>query len=181
MLSPPAQQALFRLARDTVQARLTGAPPPPLPQEPGLEAPRGVFVTWRREGELRGCIGHATARLPLAEAVRELAPAAAFQDRRFEPIQAEELTALELELTVLTEPEPACVERVEVGVHGLLVRRGPRSGLLLPQVASEQGWDREAFLRATCRKAGLPPDAWSDPATTVLWFTGRAYEDLPRG
>ena len=179
VLTAEAIQLLLLLARGSIHARLEGAEPPALPEPlPGeLTRPRAVFVTLRRGGELRGCIGHATARLPLAEAVRELAVAAAFHDQRFDPVAREELTGLAVELTVLSEPEPADRERIEVGVHGLLVRRGGRAGLLLPQVAVEHGWDRETFLGATCRKAGLPLDAWRDPGTSVLWFTGRAYQD----
>lgn len=177
MLPDPTQQSLFELARAAIHAHLQAQAPPPLPPDPHTSAPRGVFVTLRRRGELRGCIGHASARLPLAEAVRELAVAAAFHDRRFEPVTADEVAELELELTVLSEPEPAQREQIEVGLHGLLVRRGTRSGLLLPQVAVEQAWDRETFLRATCRKAGLPPEAWRDPETHVLWFTGQAYSE----
>lgn len=177
MLAPATIQTLFALARASIRAHLAGEPPPPLPDDPLLAAPRGVFVTLRNGGRLRGCIGQASARRPLGEAVRELAVASAATDRRFTPVSREELPALDVELTVLDEPSPADRARIEVGRHGLLVRRDGRTGLLLPQVAVEQGWDAATFLAATCRKAGLPLDAWQDPATEVLWFTGQAYED----
>lgn len=178
VLSQDDQRALFALARAAIEAHLGGAPPPPLPTgRPALEEVRGCFVTLRRGGDLRGCIGHPSARRPLAEAVRELAVSAAAEDSRFAPVARDELPALEVELSVLTPLEPLDPRDVVVGRHGLVVRARGRSGLLLPQVASERGWDREAFLAATCRKAGLPPDEWRRPGAQVLAFSADVYED----
>lgn len=177
MLGEDDQRLLFQLARGAIRARLEGAPPPPLPTSAALEAERGVFVTLRRGGELRGCIGHSTPRAPLAAAVRELACAAAFEDRRFEPLAAHEQADLELELSVLTPLEPLAAADVAVGRHGLVIRHGGRSGLLLPQVASERGWTPVEFLMATCRKAGLPPDAWRAADCQILGFEAERYEE----
>jgi len=177
VLEPTHQTALFDLVRAAIAARLAGDPPPPLPAgPPEFSEPRGVFVTLRQpNGELRGCIGYTEPRLPLAEAVRELAVRAAFHDPRFPPLKAEEQEGLQLELSVLTPLEPADPERIEVGVHGLQIRYAGRAGLLLPQVASSRGWDAETFLQHTCVKAGLPPEAWREPGAEVLWFRCEIY------
>ncbi|MBI4362252.1 MAG: TIGR00296 family protein [Euryarchaeota archaeon] len=143
--------------------------------------PAGVFVTLKRSGLLRGCIGIPEPRMALARALGEAARGAAREDPRFPPLSPGELEDLEVEVTVLSPPvalEGAprdYPKRVEVGRHGLLVRRGPRGGLLLPQVPVEQGWDAEEFLCQTCMKAGLPPDAWLAEGTRVSVFEGRVF------
>ncbi len=176
LLSPTDQDALLALARAAIAAHLAGEPPPRLPDgSAALAEPRGAFVTLHRGEELRGCIGHAVARLPLAAAVRQLAVSAATQDPRFPPLEAGELAELTIEVSALTALEPAVAERVEVGRHGLAIHHRGRAGLLLPQVATERGWDGETFLRATCRKAGLPDDAWRDPAARISWFTCEVF------
>jgi AmmeMemoRadiSam system protein A len=178
VLSAEDQRTLFALARAAIGRHLEGAPPPPLPSgPPALEEVRGCFVTLHRGGALRGCIGHPHARLPLAEAVRELAVSAATEDSRFDPVREDELAALELELSVLTPLAPIDPKDVVIGTHGLVVRARGRSGLLLPQVATERGWDAETFLAATCRKAGLPPDEWRRPDAHVLAFSADVYEE----
>jgi AmmeMemoRadiSam system protein A len=177
VLAPDDQRLLFQLARDALRARFEGAPPPPLPASEALAPERGVFVTLRRRGELRGCIGHSTPRAPLAAAVRELACAAAFDDRRFDPLEAHEQADLEIELSVLTPLEPLAAADLVVGRHGLVIRHRGRSGLLLPQVASERGWTPVEFLMATCRKAGLPPDAWRAADCQILGFGAEKYEE----
>jgi AmmeMemoRadiSam system protein A len=101
--------------------------------------------------------------------------AAALEDPRFPPVTLRELPGLRIEISALTVPEPADAERVEVGRHGLIVTRGSRKGLLLPQVASEWGWDRAQFLSQTCRKAGLPAEAWREPGTLVEWFEAEVW------
>jgi AmmeMemoRadiSam system protein A len=179
-LDPADQRTLFDLARRSIRAHLEAAPAPALPRgRATLEAVRGVFVTLHRGDELRGCIGHAVARLPLAEAVLTLAVSAA-RDRRFEPVVLEELEALTVELSVLSPLAPVRFEQVDPTRHGLVVRLGGRAGLLLPQVAQERGWDARTFVEHTCRKAGLPPDAWRDPAAELEAFTCALYVDLPR-
>lgn len=174
-MTPDEQAALFALARASIRARLDEAAPPELPAPtPALDRRAGVFVTLRRGGALRGCIGRIQTERPLAESVRDLALAAAFGDRRFAPLEKEEYPDLEVELSVLTPPEPLARESlpdaVEVGTHGLIVSLHGRRGLLLPQVASERGWDALTFLQQTSRKAGLPEDAWSEPDAVVEAF-----------
>jgi AmmeMemoRadiSam system protein A len=182
VLSSDDQAALFALARAAIHAHLTHGPQPPLPDRPALAEPRGVFVTLRtRDGALRGCIGHSVAQLPLAEAVRLLAVSAAVRDRRFPPLTLSELAEVRLELSVLSPLAPADPAKVEVGIHGLLVRQGARAGLLLPQVAASRGWTRERFLAETCVKAGLAPDSWQQGDAVVEWFTAACYDERSIG
>ena len=161
-LTAEEKAALLRLARTSlagyVERRIvTEAPSAP----EKFTQPRGVFVTLRKGGELRGCIGYAEAVLPLGQAVVQAAILAAAEDPRFPPVKPAELEAIEVEVSVLTPlREVADARRVEVGRHGLVVERGERRGLLLPQVPVENGWDRDTFLEQGCLKAGLPADAW---------------------
>lgn len=147
---------------------------------PGAALPRGAFVTLtvRDDGSLRGCIGHIAADLHLGEVVRRMTLAAARDDPRFPPVDAEEIAALRVEISVLTPPArlaPVDPARIVVGRDGLFIRRGMRAGLLLPQVALEAEWTAAAFLAATCRKAGLAPEAWREPATEVLLFQADVF------
>jgi len=175
-----------RLARDAV-VRATGAgpsfrPPPELP--PVFHEPRGVFVTWYEHArrDLRGCIGFPEAVLPLGEALGEAAVSAALEDPRFRPVTAAELRGLVVEVSVLTPLEPVPLAgrpgAVRVGTDGLVVERGRRRGLLLPQVAPEQGWDREEFLDGACTKAGLPTGAWRSADVAVLRFQAEIFREL---
>lgn len=174
------QRLLFALARDAIRRHLERLAPPALPGgRPALDEVRGVFVTLHRGDELRGCIGHAIGRLPLAEAVRELAVSAAARDRRFAPVARAELDELTVELSVLSALAPIRPEEVQVGRHGLVVRDEGRAGLLLPQVASERGWAAAEFLEHTCRKAGLPPDAWRRTGAELLAFTCDLFIEAP--
>jgi len=146
------------------------------PSSAVLGEKRGVFVTLHRRGALRGCIGYIEGFKPLHQAVGEMARAAAFGDPRFDPVSAAELAELDVEISVLT-PLRRMADRSEihVGEHGLFIRKGPRSGLLLPQVATEYGWDREIFLRHTCLKAGLPETAWQDPEAEIYLFGAEIF------
>lgn len=147
---------------------LTELPPPPTEK---LKQPMGAFVTLKINDNLRGCIGSVVGVSPLHETVATMAQSAAFEDPRFPPLRVEEFESLEIEISVLSPLEPCPdAERVEVGRHGLIVRKGGRSGLLLPQVPLEHGWNRETFLRHTCFKAGLPPDSWRDADAELYWF-----------
>jgi AmmeMemoRadiSam system protein B/AmmeMemoRadiSam system protein A len=137
---------------------------------------RGAFVTINKKGSLRGCIGHIKGVKPLYKSVEEMAAAAAFQDPRFPPVTKKELKDLEIEISVLTPFEQITdTSEIEVGKHGIYMERGFYSGLLLPQVATEYGWDRETFLEHTCRKAGLPPDAWKDKDTRIYIFSADIF------
>lgn len=165
-LSDDTRRQLLALARNAIAAAVHGRvfQPPASPDE--ATEPSGAFVTIHQWGELRGCIGQIEARQPLVAAVVQCAVSAATRDPRFPPLTARELgPGTEIEISVLTPMQPVISrEEIEVGRDGLLVEQGSRSGLLLPQVATEWGWDRETFLAQTCRKAGLPLDAWQHGA-----------------
>jgi AmmeMemoRadiSam system protein A len=179
-LSEPERAALLALAREALAAHLDGRSPPELDartETPLLLAPGAAFVTLRTGGELRGCIGTTRFERPLREVVQELAVSAATADRRFDSIRADELGDVAIGISVLTPLEPARLDAIEIGRHGLVVRARGRSGLLLPQVASERGWDARTFLAETSRKAGLPPDAWSLPEAQVFWFTAERFSE----
>ena len=184
-LPPDVRKALLALARRSIVTRLgegrvlvKGSDYAEVAPEP-----RGAFVTLTdRRGDLRGCIGHILPHRPLDETVVEMAVAAALQDPRFEPVTGDEVASLHIEISALTVPRPAASpEEVEVGRHGLIVSRGWAKGLLLPQVAPEWGWDREDFLRHTCMKAGLPPDAWLDPKTKLEIFEAEVWGEASEG
>jgi AmmeMemoRadiSam system protein A len=169
---------LLQTAREAIAARLAARPPVFPPPTAALRTPCGAFVTLRAEGQLRGCIGHITGSAPLVEAVKEVARSSAFEDPRFPPVGAAEWPRVRIEISVLSPFEritdPA---RIEVGVHGIMLRRGYRSGLLLPQVATEEGWDRATFLAHTCRKAGLPSEAWKAPDTQIEIFSALVFHE----
>ncbi len=138
---------------------------PPQPADPDLQADRAAFVTLKRGGQLRGCIGFVQALYPLYETIARAAAAAAVEDPRFPPVRPAEVPSLSFEISVLTPPVPvSSIEDIEVGRHGLIARLGHRSGLLLPQVPVECGWGRDEFLGHTCLKAGLPANAWQNGA-----------------
>jgi AmmeMemoRadiSam system protein A len=179
-LSTEARRFLLALARSTIDDRLRGrtreAPPVSgLPCGRALEDPRGAFVTLKIDGVLRGCIGHVVAVAPLWQAVRDNALAAAFEDPRFPALAREELPQTTIEISALTPMRPAVPDEVQVGHHGILIERGPSRGLLLPQVATEYGWDRETFLDHTCRKAGLEPGCWRRPDTEIKIFSAEVF------
>lgn len=158
------QKFLLQLARNAIRTTLQkGRRLPPVDSLSSLlREKRGVFVTLWFVGELRGCIGLPYPIKPLVEAVQEAAISAAFQDPRFPPLAQEEFSSIEIEISVLTVPRQMDPSKVKVGVHGLIVKKGNRSGLLLPQVAVDHHMDRETFLSQTCVKAGLPPESWRE-------------------
>jgi uncharacterized protein len=183
------RRTLLRIAHQAILSVLEGQPfseAPPFPA--GLSEPRGVFTTLYLTGdrpgdlhrELRGCVGYAFPITPLYRAVAETARAAAFEDFRFLPVTKEEALELEVSVSVLSRLFPIHPDAVEVGRHGLLISDGARRGLLLPQVPVEHGWDRETFLEQTCRKAGLPLDAWRKNAT-IEAFTAEVFADADVG
>ena len=162
---------LLQRARNAVERALRGERAPVGAGAGVLREPRGVFVTWRRrsDGSLRGCIGLVEAREPLEDGVAQMAVAAALADPRFVPVTMQELPSLRLEISVLSAFAPIRADDVEVGRHGLMIRRGARRGLLLPQVPVEEGWEREAFLDGVCRKAALPRGAWREAGGAELY------------
>lgn len=171
------KEYLKNLVRLRIAARLAGKhAETPEPPSDRLRERFGAFVTLTLRGRLRGCIGHIVGDMPLFETIGEMAEAAAFGDPRFSPLTAREFTDIAIEISILSPltpcPDPA---RVEVGRHGLLVQRGHHSGLLLPQVPVEWGWDREQFLDQTCVKAGMRPGCWKLPDTTLFWFEAEVF------
>lgn len=151
---------------------------PPVSEFPALLEELGAFVTLREKGQLRGCIGLITAKKPLYLGVRDAAAFAAVQDPRFSPVTQEELPRLDYEISVLTPFRRVLdVKEIRVGRDGLLMIRGGNEGVLLPQVATEQGWDRKTFLEEACRKAGLPRQAWQDEATDIFAFSAIVFDE----
>jgi AmmeMemoRadiSam system protein A len=172
---------LTALARQAIAERL-GVPPqlsPAVPHRAELDDPRGVFVTLRQraDDDLRGCVGIVEPHFPLRAAVRRAAVSAAFGDPRFPPVTLGELDALAIDVSVLGPLSPSAPEAVEIGRHGVVVRHGERTALLLPQVATELGWDRETLLQQLCRKAGLPGDAWRHPECRLFVFETDTYSE----
>lgn len=135
----------------------------------------GAFVTLKKNGHLRGCIGKLESDDPILETIADMACSAAFSDPRFPPLTLEELESITIEISRLSEFFPIKADEVVIGEHGLLLRLGMRSGILLPQVAVEQNWDRLAFLRALCRKAGLPDDSWESPDAILQGFYAEVF------
>jgi len=162
MFTEAQQRALVEIARRAVEGSVTGRVEP-LSAPTDLPPASGAFVTLKKRGELRGCIGTLECRRPLPEEIARVAVSAAREDPRFEPVRASELLELDVEVSVLgplEEIDPLDPDAILIGRHGLVVEQGRRRGLLLPQVATEWGWDRETFLAHTCAKAGLPVDCW---------------------
>jgi AmmeMemoRadiSam system protein A len=176
-LSEQDKQQLRDIARQSIAAGLEQKSPPALPDLSGvLKEPRGAFVTLHLRGCLRGCIGLIEAVKPLAETIQEMALAAAFGDPRFPPLTAQEFKDIAVEISVLSPLQQIKnVDEIQVGKHGLYIRRGPYRGLLLPQVATEHKWDRGTFLQQTCHKAGLPPMAWKEPDTEIYLFSADIF------
>ncbi len=175
-LAPVERAALLGVARASLRHHLGLGPAPEIPAGGELGAARGAFVTLRRDGELRGCIGRFEADGTLARTVARMAVAAASEDPRFPPVRAAEVDDLSIHVSVLGPRRPlADPSRLEVGRHGLVVQRGWQRGTLLPVVAVEQGWDAPTFLQRACLKAGLPPDAWKDPGTTLEVYEAEEF------
>jgi AmmeMemoRadiSam system protein B/AmmeMemoRadiSam system protein A len=174
---------LLNLARSVIARRL-GERSAPLsaPASPILSENRGAFVTLHKGGALRGCIGYIEAIKPLATTIEEMAAAAAFSDWRFTPVTAPEVSQLEIEISVLS-PISAVTDpsSIVIGKHGLIVTRGSNRGLLLPQVATEWGWDRETFLAQTCVKAGLPENSWREKGTKIESFSAEIFSEKQLG
>ncbi|MBN1411185.1 MAG: AmmeMemoRadiSam system protein A [Spirochaetales bacterium] len=138
----------------------------------------GAFVTLTLNHNLRGCIGYVIAAKPLIETVKDVAVSAAFHDPRFSPVTKKEFDKLKIEISVLSPLEEIDdVNKIKVGVHGIVIRKGFASGLLLPQVATEYNWDLHTFLNQTCRKAGLKSDAWKEPGTRIEIFSAIVFNE----
>ena len=171
------------IARSALRRALEGDRMEPGDLPPIFHEKRGVFVTLKKEGDLRGCIGVPYPILPLGEALVEAAICSGLSDPRFPPIRKEELNSLSLEVTILSPPKRLdCPpqdrpDHVIVGKHGLIVKKRDMGGLLLPQVAEEYGWNSREFLSQTCQKAGLPTDCWQRPEAELYTFEGQIFHD----
>ncbi|MGA2856679.1 MAG: AmmeMemoRadiSam system protein A [Candidatus Sulfotelmatobacter sp.] len=172
--SQEERSRLLRLAHDSILSVLEQREISIEPPTAHLAQPRGVFTSLHLEGELRGCVGYVLPVSSLYRAVAETAQAAAFDDTRFYPVTQDEAPHLQIELSILSVPQPIQAEAVEVGRHGLLISLSGRRGLLLPQVPVEHNWDRTTFLEQTCHKAGLPSDAWKKGAV-IEAFTAEVF------
>lgn len=179
-LTEAEQDILLKLARNAIIRKLqpTSSEEVPSVDYPVLNEERGLFVTLHKNSALRGCIGHLIPMAPLRDEVQNVARLAAFEDPRFPSVSINEVPELHLEITILSPmyriDDP---ETVIPGKHGLLISRGFYQGLLLPQVASERGWDRETFLDQTCIKAGLRPGDWRKSDTEISVFTAYIFSE----
>jgi AmmeMemoRadiSam system protein A len=183
MPEPPVnaaeQQKLLGWARQTVHAAVCEAIEVHVPEKeltPNLRAPHGVFVTLTKTGQLRGCIGQMDFSRPLWENCMRSAVSSSLEDPRFPPVGPAELPSLHLEISVLEPPWPIRnIEEFDHLRHGIIIKKGWRHGLFLPQVAGEQGWDKQKTLEMVCLKAGLPSDAWRAPDVRLEIFTAFVF------
>jgi len=176
-LTEAEKQRLRHIARTVIEHRILNKPGPEFEIGAGrLNENRGAFVTLRTGGQLRGCIGNIHGNQPLHRTVAQMAEEAAFNDPRFPPLSREELEKLDIEISAMTPLRRINnVEEIEVGKHGIYIEKGFFSGLLLPQVATEYGWDRQTFLEHTCYKAGLHKDAWKEKNTKIHIFSADIF------
>lgn len=174
-LTPEARVRLLALARDALIAHFDGVTHAAPDATDPLATSRAAFVTLRVAGRLRGCVGALDSDRLLPQAVGELAVLAATNDPRFAPLRREELSAVRVEVSVLSEARPSRPEDIVIGEHGIIVERDARRALLLPQVATEHALTREAFLAACCEKAGLGAAAWRDERCRLLTFTAEVF------
>ena len=179
-ISEQGRKDLLTLARGTLEAHFRGEPPPRLASDRAetFGEARGLFVTLRKRGELRGCIGTLAPQGDVTRTVPEYALRAALEDPRFAPLAADELPQCEIEISILTPPESIeGPEEIEIGADGLILESRGRRGLLLPQVATEWGFDAESFLGEVAKKAGLPPEAWRDEGTKLWAFRAEVFSE----
>ena len=178
-LSIQEQKELLQLARKTLEAYLKkGTIPDYTTDDKNLFRKAGAFVTLNKAHMLRGCIGNFFSHEPLYKNIQSMAIAAAVEDPRFRHVTMDELNQLDIEISVLSELETVkSLDEIEVGKHGLYVTRGFYRGVLLPQVATEYGWDRDTFLSETCMKAGLPEDDWKKPGIKIEKFSAQVFNE----
>ncbi len=177
-LSEADRRAALQLARTAVVEAVSHRKLPDVfPREGIFAERRGVFVTLHVRKRLQGCIGVIEANEPLGEAIVRCAAGAAVEDPRFAPVKTEQLAELSIEISLLSPLEPIDPESIEIGLHGLFLRLHAQRGLLLPQVAIEHRLTRQQFLEETCRKAGLPREAWRDPEARLFGFTCEVFSE----
>jgi AmmeMemoRadiSam system protein A len=178
MLSQQQQEKLLKIARRSIENVLMDSRAPVVDElDSELREKGAAFVTITKKGKLRGCIGYIEAVKPLYQTVSEMAIQAATADPRFPILDRSELAEVRLEISVLSPLKKITdISEIKVGTHGILIRKGFSSGLLLPQVAVEQKWDRKEFLENTCYKAGLPPDAWGERVEIYI-FSAEVFKE----
>ena len=172
-----SQDLLLQIARNAIISYLEDRIPSKLPGlDEELLQRLGAFVTLHKRGKLRGCVGQIVSDKPLYETAAEAAIAAATRDPRFHRVNLSEMLELKIEISVLNSLQPlGRIEDLEIGVHGLYIKDGEYSGLLLPQVATAHNWDRTQFLQQACKKAKLPDEAWQDPETEIYLFSSQVF------
>jgi AmmeMemoRadiSam system protein A len=177
-LSSDDGRALLNIARQAISSAVIEKCLPDFPPHPAaLSVHAGAFVTLHCQGRLRGCVGQVGNTEPVADAVARAAINAALHDSRFSPVAIEEIATLEIEVSVLSPPQPIAPEQILPGRHGIIVVSHERRGLLLPQVAAGRQWTCERLLEETCIKAGLSPDAWQNPLTQIFGFTAEIFSE----
>jgi len=176
-LNEQDKKTLHHIAKTVIENKVRGKTVPEFKIEsPVLKENRGAFVTIQKKGQLRGCIGYIEGHGPLHKTIEEMAEAAALRDPRFTPVTEKEVPELEIEISVLTPLKKISdVNEIQVGKHGILIKKGWNSGVLLPQVATEYKWDRQTFLEHTCQKAGLPSNAWKEKNTEIYIFSADIF------
>ncbi|MDD4909990.1 MAG: AmmeMemoRadiSam system protein A [Candidatus Omnitrophica bacterium] len=180
MLNEEQKEKLLQIARGSISGHFKGSKNDGISvNDPKLNEKMGAFVTLRIGGELRGCIGRMVGDQPLARTVADMAIEAAFSDPRFAPLTREELKAVKIEISVLSPMRKvSSADEIELGRHGVMVRKGFRTGVFLPQVAEETGWSKEEFLSNLCsHKAGLSPIAWKDGSAELHVFSAEVFEE----
>jgi AmmeMemoRadiSam system protein A len=177
-ITPEEKKILLQTAREAIAAHLEKRKPRYPAATGTLKKKCGAFVTLHKQDNLRGCIGFIIATKPLIETVREAAKSSAFNDPRFPALTARELDDIKIEISVLSPLRRIeNTEEIQVGVHGIMLKNCFYSGLLLPQVAIDYGWDRETFLTHTCYKAGLPGDCWRSKDTEIEVFSAIVFSE----
>jgi AmmeMemoRadiSam system protein B/AmmeMemoRadiSam system protein A len=179
-LSEKDKETLMHIARTTIEHKVKGKEPPEFEVDsPILKEKRGAFVTIHKHGRLRGCIGYIEAIKPLYITIQEMAEAAALNDPRFPPVSSEELPLLDLEISVLTPLRRIKdVNEIQIGKHGIVLKKGYHQGVFLPQVATEQGWDRITFLNEICFKAGIhDKNCWKAKDAEIYIFSAEVFEE----
>ena len=176
-LSDEEKEVLMDIAKESIRCAVMGEETPEFEiSSDNLKENCGAFVTITKRGDLRGCIGYTLPLDSLYKIISEVAKSAALSDPRFPPMREDELNEIELDISVLSPlKEISDISEIEVGKHGLLIEKGGFKGLLLPQVAIEQNWDRIKFIEQTCYKAGLNKDAWKESDTIIKTFSAEVF------
>lgn len=174
--TPEQGKILLKLARESIEEEFSKNPPS-FPEGKEYNQARGVFVTLSKKGDLRGCIGYPLPNFPVKQAIYQAAKQAAFSDPRFPPLQEKELKDIKLEISILTQPQEANLKNIEIGKDGLIANYLGYSGLLLPQVATENNFNKIQFLECLCSKTGIPKDSWQKPHFKLEKFQAQVFSE----